>query len=57
MSFDRLGDHRRQQAQDLFRLGRTCVKTGDKAQGRELLLKAVEIFTLLVVLTPAFWRQ
>lgn len=42
MSFDRLGDHRRQQAQDLFRLGRTCVKTGDKAQGRELLLKAVE---------------
>ncbi len=42
MSFDRLGDHRRQQAQDLFRLGRTCVKTGDTARGRELLLKAVE---------------
>ena len=42
MSFDRLGDHRRQQAQDLFRLGRTCVKSGDKARGRELLLKAVE---------------
>jgi DNA-directed RNA polymerase subunit RPC12/RpoP len=42
MSFDRLGDHRRQQAQDLFRLGRTCVKTGEKAEGRALLLKAVE---------------
>lgn len=42
MSFDRLGDHRRQQAQDLFRLGRTCVKTGETARGRELLLKAVE---------------
>lgn len=42
MSFDRLGDHRRQQAQDLFRLGRTCVKTGAKAEGRAHLLKAVE---------------
>ena len=42
MSLDRLGDHRRQQAQDLFRLGRTCVKTGEKALGRQHLLKAVE---------------
>ncbi|MBL8056821.1 MAG: hypothetical protein JNK29_08990 [Anaerolineales bacterium] len=42
MSFDRLGDHRREQAQDLFRLGRTCVKTGEKALGRQHLLKAVE---------------
>lgn len=42
MSFDRLGDHKREQAGELFRLGRTCVKTGDKALGRQHLLKAVE---------------
>jgi Zn finger protein HypA/HybF involved in hydrogenase expression len=42
MSFDRLGDHKREQAGELFRLGRTCVKTGDKTLGRQHLLKAVE---------------
>lgn len=42
MSLDRLSDHRRRQAQDLFRLGRARVKSGDKARGRELLLQAVE---------------
>jgi DNA-directed RNA polymerase subunit RPC12/RpoP len=42
MSFDRLGDHQREQAGELFRLGRTCIKTGDVAQGRKLLLEAVD---------------
>lgn len=42
MSFDRLGDRKREQAGELFRMGRTCVKTGDKALGRQHLLKAVE---------------
>lgn len=42
MSFDRLGDHKRAQAGELFRLGRTSIKTGDKAHGRQLLLQAVE---------------
>jgi hypothetical protein len=42
MSFDRLGDHKRERAGELFRLGRTCIKTGDIAQGRQLLLEAVD---------------
>lgn len=42
MSLDPAGDQRREQAQHLLRLGRTCIKTGEKAQGRELLLKAVD---------------
>lgn len=42
MSFDRFGDHQREQAGELFRLGRTCIKTGDLAQGRKLLLEAVD---------------
>jgi DNA-directed RNA polymerase subunit RPC12/RpoP len=42
MSFDRLGDHRRQSADDLFQLGRSAVKNGDRAQARRLLEQAVE---------------
>jgi DNA-directed RNA polymerase subunit RPC12/RpoP len=41
-SSDRLDAHRREQARQLFGLGRTSIKTGDRAHGRELLLKAVE---------------
>lgn len=42
MSFDRLGDHKRAQAAELFRLARTSLKTGEKAYGKKLLLEAVE---------------
>ncbi len=42
MSFDRLGDHKRAQAAELFRLARTAIKTGEKAYGKKLLLEAVE---------------
>lgn len=42
MSFDRAGDHRRQSADDLFRLGRIAVKDGDRAEARRLLQQAVE---------------
>lgn len=42
MSFDRDGERKREQAGELFRMGRTCVKTGDKALGRQHLLRAVE---------------
>jgi len=42
MSFDRAGDHRRQSAEELFRLGRISVKEGDRAEARRLLQQAVE---------------
>jgi len=42
MSLDRVGDHKRAQAAELFRLARTAIKTGEKAYGKKLLLEAVE---------------
>jgi len=39
---DRLAAHKREQAGELFRLGRTSIRTGDVAHGRELLLRAVD---------------
>lgn len=42
MSLDRQGEHRRQSADDLFRLGRSAVKSGDRAEARRLLQQAVE---------------
>lgn len=41
MSFSR-GDYHAERAHEFFRLGRTCVQTGDVAEGRRYLLKAVE---------------
>ncbi len=38
-----MADHRQQQADDLFRLARTSIRTGDVVHGRTLLLKAVEL--------------
>src|SRR5689334_7473601 len=42
MSLDRESEHRRQSADDLFQLGRTAVKNGDRARARQLLKQAVE---------------
>lgn len=42
MSLDRLGDHKRAQAAELFRLARTAIRAGEKAHGKKLLLQAVE---------------
>jgi tetratricopeptide (TPR) repeat protein len=41
-SFDPEGDHRRRAAQDLFMMGRAFVKSGDRAQARQLLKQAVD---------------
>ncbi len=40
-SLDRLAEHRRETAGELFRLARTSIRTGDRAHGRKLLLEAV----------------
>jgi DNA-directed RNA polymerase subunit RPC12/RpoP len=42
MSTDRLGDHRRQSAEDLYQLGRTAARNGDRAQAQTLLRQALE---------------
>lgn len=42
MSFDRAGDHRRQAADDLFRRGRSAMKSGNRAEARRWLQRAVE---------------
>jgi len=42
MSLDSESDHRRQSAEDLFQLGRSAVKNGDRAEARRLLNQAVE---------------
>jgi DNA-directed RNA polymerase subunit RPC12/RpoP len=41
-SLDRLADHRRQKADDLFRLARISIRSGERAEGRRLLLQAVD---------------
>jgi DNA-directed RNA polymerase subunit RPC12/RpoP len=42
VSVDRAAERRRQSADDLFRQGRSAVKSGEMALGRRLLLQAVE---------------
>lgn len=42
-SLDRLAEHRHEKADSLVRLARTCIRTGDRAEGRRLLLQAVEV--------------
>lgn len=41
-SLEALADHQNDNAESLVRLARTCIRTGDRAEGRRLLLQAVE---------------